>query len=149
MNDPEYTQLLGDVVYAVSGLEWRVLGDLASVQPPLAGFDIKKFVGLTTNAIGRAALKLSEDLEDDPEMSRFLSTAAEAVADVAQRRNHVLHARPATDPQGQQRLLRLRWFDDKPINFWIDEEYLHGLLAVIREWETKIGRAPRVPGITI
>jgi hypothetical protein len=78
-------------------------------------------------------------LEDEPELKRFGGLAAEALSDISQRRNHVLHARPATAEGGEQILLRDRWQSNgQRDNFWITHDYLRKQIAAVEDWTGRL-----------
>lgn len=89
-----YLLALGRLAYAVSALEWAVLGDL----PHVAGTKVGKFheiahmttVGLGKHVKGKEMLKAS-----DPRAHEWLKAAGTHLEEIGNKRNSVLHARPA------------------------------------------------------
>jgi len=105
--EDSYLIQVGRLAYAVSSLEWSVLGDLthhASALP--AALAIGTLAGQTT---GKIAEKIKQHLNavQDNAVREWLKTSADALTEASIIRNHFLHARPATIDD-QQRLYRWR-----------------------------------------
>lgn len=138
--DDPYLAQVGRLAYAVSGLEWSVLGDLsghAAVLPP--ALSVGALAGKST---GRIADTIKRHLNDvrDKDVQAWLREGANALDAVSDIRNHVLHARPATI-NGQQRLYRWREANDA---FPITDQWLDCELDRIEAWSEKLS-ALRVP----
>jgi len=93
--DEGYVAALGHFIYVVSYLEWCVLGDLPHLQGLPSELEVSRLAGETTGVIGR---RIGAHLAKvgDPALRRWLDAAARSLTEVADLRNHVLHARPAT-----------------------------------------------------
>lgn len=103
-----YLQSLGELVYAVSSMEWTILGDLRHLArhlPPDLTLE-----ALSSKPTGKIARSLRHSLPKvtDQATRDYLAAAAASLGDAATLRNHVMHARPAT-VDGEQRLYR--WTD--------------------------------------
>jgi hypothetical protein len=132
-DDPYLTQI-GRLAYAVSGLEWSVLGDLprhAAVLPP--ALNVGALAGQTTGRIARAIQQHLHDVQDQ-DVQAWLKESASALLVVSDIRNHVLHARPAT-LDGQQRLYRWRQGRD---SFPITDQWLEEETDLIEAWSAKV-----------
>ena len=119
--DPEYVAKLGRFIYAVTYLEWSLLGDLSSIPDLPAVLSLQELAGCTTGGIAR---RVTDNIAavTDPRASPFLATAANHLREVAVMRNDVLHARPAT-VDGKQRLYR--WLPGRSFavsDAWLDEQ---------------------------
>lgn len=80
---------------------------------------------LTTGTIARRVGSAAEGLEDGS-MKDYLAAVAEALRVAARLRNDVLHARPATHPEQDQRLTRAEVAAGQTTGkrFWIDDDWL-------------------------
>jgi hypothetical protein len=140
--DQEYVARLGRLAYAIGYLEWSILGalpDLASVLP--ASVRLENIVGETTWSIGQ---RLAEATVEDPALRAWLTKGGAALKEISRRRNAVLHARPATDDAGRQRLYR--WHPRRDQIFWITDEYLDELVEDIYELTRSIDSMRPRPG---
>lgn len=129
--EPAYLQKLGEVVYRVSGIEWLVLSDLNGLNPPLSGFDIGALSGKTTRQI--ADLLRTVELSDQPEqVANFVAESIAYLTEISHDRNHLLHARPATevlqDGASNQRLYRWRMNDAQSDAFFVTDAWVEGLI---------------------
>jgi hypothetical protein len=137
--DRDYLALIGELAYRVSYLEWLVLGDLGNALPRPTGIDVPSLMGKSTGQIAGAVAQAARGWGEELELLRFGELAAEALGDVSQRRNHVLHARPATTEVGKQMLLRDRWKGNgQRENFWITPEYLREQIAAVEDWTSRL-----------
>lgn len=129
---PGYLEKVGELAYAVADLEWAIVGD---GRVAMAGIDQVELLGLSTGQIGRKLQAAAVDLAARPRIQLFVATSADALIDVADRRNAVLHARPYRSPEGEMLLLRLRrGKDGEPERFWITFEHLDEQLRAVRAW---------------
>ena len=134
----DYLELLGHLVYRVSGLEHLALGDLNAAQPAIAGLDMADLMGRTTTGMGRRLDQLAPTWTSRPAVHAFATLAAQALIDTGQRRNDVLHARPAW-VGGAHRLVR----DDQPKNgparqFTITTNHLVDACAAVDHWHEQL-----------
>jgi hypothetical protein len=134
----EYLAKLGEFAYLVSALEWEILGDIRFAGTDL---DVTKLLVMTTTQIGSEIEKHVTRWVKQPNLQSFAAVSAKALKDVGPRRNHVLHARPATTRGHQQRLLRLRETDDGTTSIWIDDEYLDKQIARVEYWMARVKSA--------
>lgn len=124
--EAQYLERIGALAYAVSYLEWTLLGDLHRLAGDLpSALTLDALEPQTTGRIATLAVQHAEEMASGPVKDYVLAIAA-ALREIAQLRNDVLHARPATTPEGLQRLNRAdtkrgRFTGQR---FWIDEEWL-------------------------
>lgn len=142
--DESYVRLIGELAYRVSALEWLVLGDLEAARTrgsAISGFDVKVLMGKTTGEIAREVRRISLAWTGESGVQRFALAGAAALSDMSGRRNHVLHARPATHPEtGQPMLLRDRWKGGGRDLFWIDEYYLYDAIVAAEQHGRELER---------
>lgn len=136
-SDPEYTALIGQVAYEVSWLEGLVLFDLPRLGLPDTVLDMTALMAQPTGIIAQGIVDALASVED-PAVYSWLETSGKALAAIAVGRSHVLHARPATTPDGKQRLLRDRTRNGRRDLFWITEEFLRQQLAEVEAWADRI-----------
>jgi hypothetical protein len=118
---------LSRVIYAVSYLEWAVLGDLPSIPGLPEELSLVKLAGQTTGEIGRTLTDQGTLAKvHDASVREWVETAGKHLSAVAVRRNSILHARPATI-QNRQRLHR--WEPGRGEVFTITEEFLAEALS--------------------
>jgi hypothetical protein len=129
--DEDYLLALGRLSYAVSYLEWTVLGDLPRVSGLPPELQLRALVGNTTGAMGRRMgdARLLAKVAD-PKVRAWLEAAGEHLVEVAARRNSVLHARPAT-VEGRQRLHR--WDPTRGEFYTVTDQLLEEILVDIKE----------------
>ena len=134
--EPEYLEQIGDIAYAASSLEWTLLGDITRMKNHFGSdFSLENLEGQTAGIIARMALEEAEKINDG-QIKRYLHTIGKALKEVADIRNDVLHARPATDAEQKQRLYRAEVGSDrKPTGkrFWIDDDWLEQKRCVLNE----------------
>lgn len=134
----EYLRLIGEVAYAVSSMEWMIIGDLHRLATSL---EASKLAGKTTGAIARELTKASAS-EGNAKVSDYLRVSADCLSDAASIRNSVLHARPATTPNGEQRLYR--WTTDQPHGsqgYFIDDDWFTASLEKLSVLKTMMNDA--------
>lgn len=103
----QYLARIGELAYAVSSLEWTLLGDLSVHKTSLPDdLTLENLAGHTTGRIATLLDKAIPKVEDS-ELAVYLEAGSAALRQVAELRNAVLHARPATI-DGEQRLRRYR-----------------------------------------
>jgi hypothetical protein len=95
---------IAEAMYAVSYLEWALLGDLPRLTDPPQELSIE---GLSRSSMGQvaAAVRRGATSATDSAERAWLDAAADALAEVVERRNQVVHAHPAT-VGGEQVLYR-------------------------------------------
>jgi len=134
--EDDYLLLLGRLVYAVGYLEWSVLGELPSAQ-------IERLAGQTTGALGSSlAGRPTLRKVADSALREWIRKGGKELQEVAPKRDMVLHARPATDPDERQRLYR--WHPRREESEWITDELLNQILADICDRLRRLGDPPAV-----
>lgn len=128
--DTEYLIRIGEIAYAVSLLEWTLIGDLYQYGGDLPGSLLpSQLEALTTGSIGKKASNAAKNMQPGP-LRDYVKTCGQALKEVAGFRNDILHARPATHPDQDQRLNRasVKREGGKFVldgrRFWIDDDYL-------------------------
>lgn len=141
----EYLKALGELAYAVSSIEWTLLGDLHGLSAHLPPeMTTQNLAGRTTGAIATAFQKALPKIHD-VETHHYIKTGTDALRRASTIRNHVLHARPAT-VDGRQVLYR--WvIDDRHGThaFPITDEWLTEALTELASLASKVSDA-RVRG---
>lgn len=136
-----YLQRIGELAYGVSSLEWTLLGDLHRLSAHLpTDLTVANLAGRTTGGIAQR-LRAAVPSVAHGATALYLSTGADALAEVSEIRNAVLHARPATI-DGQQRLYR--WRSRPSEAYAITDEWLDENLRRIAELSRAV-RAVRPP----
>lgn len=139
----KYLEKVGEFVYAVANLEWEIVGD---GRLAMASIDQVDLLGSSTGQIARKLRAAIAGLGARPHTQHFISVAADALDDIAPRRNAVLHARPYRNDDGESLLLRLRrGADGEPERFWITFKHLDAQLEIVDGWTEKIRQARRGP----
>jgi len=125
--EDDYLLALGRIVYAVTYLEWQVLGDLELISGLPEEFKVESLVGKSTGQIGS---QLSDEAllaqVADPETRGWLRAGGEHLKQVAVPRNSMLHARPAT-VDGEPRMYR--WDISRGETFTITGAWLEDFLS--------------------
>lgn len=137
--DP-YLKKIGIMAYAVTSMEWTVLGDLPQHElalPPNCTID--RLAGKTTGELSRRFGEAAA-AATDTRVANFLRTAERVLGAAALIRNDVLHARPATE-DGEQRLYRWK---ANITPFVIDDAWLDSKLADLADLAQELSDA-RVP----
>jgi hypothetical protein len=138
--EDSYLAKVGRLAYAVSGLEWLVLGDLPGLQARLPSeLTVTALAGQTTGAIARRIAEARPDVHDS-ELQRWLSVSARCLHLAAEIRSHVLHARPATI-EGRQRLYRWRIGREVADTFAITDEWLDEQLFRLDSFSRELNAA--------
>lgn|GEM_PF-6524326 len=105
--EPEYLARIGEIAYTVSSMEWTLLDDLHRLAAYLpAPLTLKELEPQTTGAIGACASKAAAMGMAPGPVREFIAVCGTALTEAAKIRNDVLHARPATHPEQDQRLSR-------------------------------------------
>lgn len=106
--DDPYLVKLGKVSYAASYLEALILNDLGRFPDDLPA-DLLDAEALSVLSNKVLAEKLRGAVVADQSIARWLTVAADELDKARAVRNDVLHARPVTDSEARQRLMR--WQD--------------------------------------
>lgn len=141
--DEDYTLRIGELAYAVSYLEWTLLGDLHRLSDRLPeGLTLAELEPCTTGTIAKKA-RAAAEAADDAEIQAYLSAAADALTRAAAMRNDLLHARPATHPQQDQRLNRAEVLERRTTGkrFWIDDAWFDESVEVLNEHMSAVSKA--------
>lgn len=121
----EYLKHIGQIVYSIGYLEWLLLGDIASSNNVPMELSVENLSTKTTKQIANVLKKISaEDIEND-QFRAWLARGGEYLAEIAELRNDILHARPATHENGSQMLYR--WTARSNEQFFIDQSKLEEL----------------------
>lgn len=123
----EYLVALGRVTYSVSSLEGGILFDIPHNPHIKNLFDMQELVDKTTGGIAvalKAVLKHNEI--SDPQTMEWLTLASSQLKEIAKRRNHIIHSRPATSRDGETILYR--WSPKKEATFEISIEMMNELV---------------------
>lgn len=129
---PSYFQKLGEVSYEISGLEWLVIEVIRRLDPSVSISDLSAMTagGIAEQLISKVATNRLGVL--DSEQQRQLASMAAEFDALRWLRNDVIHARPATTPDGRQRLYRWAPAMNPPTTRWIDDDFLDELLPRIK-----------------
>lgn len=124
-----YMRALAETMYAVSYLEWALLGDLSRLADPPQELSIE---GLSRSSMGQvaAAVRRGATSATDSAERAWLEAAADALAEVVERRNQVVHAHPAT-VRGEQVLYR--WATSTQMKPHEAEAITHQHLEALRD----------------
>lgn len=131
LGDDEYLKNIGQIVYSVGYLEWLLLGDIASNKNLPASLSSEILSTKSTGQIARILQKIPSEDVKDTQLRDWLVMGAEYLSKIARLRNHILHARPATNKSGQQVLYR--WTGRPNEQFYIDQSKLEELNQLINE----------------
>jgi hypothetical protein len=86
---------LAEAIYAVSYLEWALLGDLPRLSNAPSDLSIEGLSRETMGGVGRTVRHAASNSASATEKA-WLSAAADALEEVVEKRNQVVHAHPAT-----------------------------------------------------
>ena len=125
----DYIYNIGLIAYSVGYLEWQLLGDLRGKKDIPNEYKIENLCEKTTGGIATLFTKeelLSQVLDDNLRLR--IKQFGEKLKNITKKRNHLLHARPATI-NNKQKLYR--WTTDNQIE--IDARYLEEINNDIQE----------------
>ena len=138
--EDDYLLALGRISYSVGYLEWAVLGHLPQIPDLPSELDLRALVGRTTGGIGRQLQNPTVVAKVvNPALRAWLQEAGQRLIRVAELRNSVLHARPAT-VKGQQRLHR--WDPERGEIFTLTQRRLDAIIADINDSVRGLGPPP-------
>ena len=122
--EDEYLADLERVVYMLNGLEWLVIEVIRRLD---TSTEVGLLAGMTSSGIAeQLSSKIKNSVGLSPEQVTALQQLAGDYSRLPEIRNDVVHARPATMPDGKQRLYR--WAPSKAIfTGWIDLAFLAAL----------------------
>ncbi len=99
--EKSYAESIGLAVFCFAGLEWNVVWSCERLSPGI----INSLADQTAGSIAKQFTKLVEAVTDPHVMNR-LSPLASRFEDLVKVRNGLVHAIPATDTDGGQRIFR-------------------------------------------
>lgn len=138
--EDDYLTLIGQVAYMVSSLEWTILGDLPGLEQHLpADLTTSALAGKSTGQIAWALTRAGGEIGDD-DVRAYVEEAGRVLGEAAERRNDMLHARPATIGE-DQRLYRWKPADRRGPGraFAIDISWLNGTIDELSKASTALG----------
>lgn len=130
-----YLARIGEIAYTVSSMEWTLLGDLRRLADRLpGGLTLASLEPLTTGQIAMRVSSATEGLEDG-QVKDYFTAVSSALRSAAKLRNDVLHARPATHPEQDQRLTRAEVAGGQTTGtrFWIDDAWFDDAIGEMNE----------------
>lgn len=133
--ETEYLARIGEVAYAVSSLEWTILGDLGRLADALPGsLILDRLEPMMTSGIASEVRAAAKTIPAGP-VRDYLDSVYRGLFIAAEIRSDVLHARPATDTRSNQRLSRAETRNGKTTGrrFWIDEQWFDGAITRLNE----------------
>jgi hypothetical protein len=98
---PDYTAAIGVAVYCFASLEWNAVWCCERIEPG----SIDNLEERTAGRVADTLTHLVKRLADSPEKTALENTAADFRFLVGTR-NNLVHAKPGSDPNGAQGLLR-------------------------------------------
>lgn len=137
--EDDYLMQLGKVVYAIASIEGLLIFDLPRLDNSTVELSVGALAGKTTTQIGRRLVDLAPSIGEHG-WRAYLTRGGEALLDLGQKRNAVLHARPATI-EGHQRLHR--WRINPTEIMPISSDYLSELLNEIDAHRQALNRLRR------
>ncbi|MDV7992079.1 hypothetical protein [Rhodococcus sp. IEGM 1374] len=126
--DDDYLAAIGRMTYAIGYLEWSILGDLPQIDGLPEALTVEKLAGKTVADIGKT-LQSNLDGVEDSETRAWLKMAADYLLSFSNRRNAVLHGRPATTDDGEPQLSR--WTKKPGEQYFITPKLLEDLVSDI------------------
>lgn len=125
-----YLQAFARAQYAVSDLEWLLLGDLPKLSVTIEGFSIEELSTKTPGCVAQRTREASKlPTITDPERV-WLERAATALEKVVGPRNDIVHAHPVTTQGGTQTLNRWAVVRGKQKSVEITEKFLTELTTL-------------------
>ncbi len=99
--DENYVEALGLAVYTFASLEWQVVWCMEKIRPG----SINKIVGeeMTAGKIAKKFIDATRNMTKSAERAELQILASE-FKDFVEVRNNIVHGKPCTSPQGDQRL---------------------------------------------
>ncbi|KQU68975.1 hypothetical protein ASC58_10030 [Phycicoccus sp. Root101] len=123
------------MAYAVSSMEWTILGDLHRLADQLpAELTLEELEPKMTSGIA-GAVREAATAADHGSIKDYLTEVYQALYVAAEIRSDVLHARPATHPDQSQRLNRAETRNSRTTGqrFWIDDEWFDSAISRLNE----------------
>ena len=90
-----YMRALAETLYAVSYLEWAIPGDLPRLSQPTPWLSVEDLSRMTMGGVA-TKVRSAASASADPEGSAWLVAAADALEEVVEPRNQIVHSHPAT-----------------------------------------------------
>ena len=99
--EKEYVKALGLAAYTFASLEWQVVWCMEKIKPE----SIHKVVGeeMTAGTIAKRFIDATRNMPKSKEREH-LKTLAQKFMELVQIRNQIMHGKPCTSPNGDQRL---------------------------------------------
>lgn len=138
----DYLARIGEIAYTVSSLEWTILGDLHRLAGQLPDdLVLNRLESMMTSQIASEVKHASKGMAEGS-VKDYLLAVYPALFVVADLRNDVLHARPATHPHQGQRLNRAEVRDRKTTGkrFWIDDEWFESAVTELNKQLSAVSR---------
>lgn len=138
--EASYLARIGEIAYTASSMEWTILGDLHRLAADLPGtLSLDQLEPEVTSGIASKIKAETINMTGGPTKD-YLVAVYRALYKVAEIRNHVLHARPATHSSSTQRLMRAETANKHTTGprFWIDDEWLNGAIVKLNDLLTEI-----------
>lgn len=133
--EQHYLARIGEVAYTVSSMEWTILGDIHRLADRLPDdLLLSKVEPMMTSGIANVVKEAAKAADDGP-IKDYLTEVYKALYAAAKIRNDVLHARPATHPEQDQRLLRGEIQDKQTTGkrFWIDDAWFDSAISTLNQ----------------
>lgn len=140
--EQQYLARIGEVAYTVSSMEWTILGDLHRLSdrlPESLGLD--RLEPMMTSGIAKEVKTAAIAASPGP-MKDYLTEVYKALFAAAEFRSNVLHARPATHPEQDQRLYRAETWNNQTTGqrFWIAYEWFDSAISTLNEKLSAVSR---------
>ncbi len=137
--EPPYCARIGEVAYTVSSMEWKFLGDIDGLRDELPEkLSLVVLEPLTAGEIAGRLEKAAVRMTKGP-VRTYVEVCGRVLRQAASIRNDVLHARPATHPEQDQRLNRAGTrreggkFVLDGTRFWITDEWIDEQIGRLNE----------------
>jgi len=131
--EAEYLVKIGQIAYTVGSIEWLILGELSALNSEIPShLSVSQLAGRST---GQIAGQLTDALAkiNQADVRAFIAEGAAALAAMSERRNALLHSRPATI-DGKQRLHR--WLPG--VAFSITDDWLAQVITEGNSWYRRV-----------
>ncbi len=99
--EKSYVEAIGLAAYTFSRLEWQVIWCMEKIRPE----SIHKVVGeeMTAGTIAKKFIDATRNMPKSEEREK-LKTLSQRFMELVQIRNNIMHGKPCTSPEGEQRL---------------------------------------------
>lgn len=98
---PDYVEALGCFTYTFASLEWQVVSCVRKIHPNSS----RKIIDekMTAGQIAKKFIDVARNMPRSPEREK-LELLARQFMDLVDVRNHIVHGKPCTGPNGESRL---------------------------------------------